>query len=66
MNNPKYKPTEFEEVSQKAGDAYSVRIGQQKPKPFLVVDNLHRPRGPSIGGVSEIMDFLLAQGSMPA
>lgn len=66
MNNLQYKPVEFEEASQKGGDADRMQASQQRPRPFLVVDDRDRFGDSVTGRESEILDYVLARGSMPA
>jgi len=62
MSNLKYKTVDLEEATPQ----HQYLAQQQRPKPFLVVEN-HAPFGDSFSGQpSDTMDYALAQGSMPA
>ena len=67
MSNLKYKIAEFEEpASQKDGGVYGMQAEGQRPRPFLVADYPGRFGASDAQRASEILDYLLAQGSMPA
>jgi hypothetical protein len=66
MSNLKYKPVEFEEACQREGAVDRIQTSQQRLGPFLVADNHDRSGGSAVGRESEILDYVLARGSMPA
>jgi hypothetical protein len=66
MSNLKYKPVDFQQTSQREGNADRMHAGQQRLRPFLVVDSLDRFGDSVAGPESGILNYLLAQGSMPA
>ena len=67
MSNLKYKIAEFEEpANQKEGGVYGIKADRQRPRPFLVADNVATSGNLATQRTSEILDYLLANGSMPA
>jgi hypothetical protein len=66
MNNLKYKPVDFQETSQREGNADRMQAGQQRLRPFLVVDSFDRFVDSVGGPESKILEYVLAQGLMPA
>jgi hypothetical protein len=66
MSNLKYKAVEFEEASRREGDSDRMQARLQRLKPFLVADSLDSFGDSVSGRVSEILDYVLARGSMPA
>jgi hypothetical protein len=62
MSNLRYETVDLEEATTQQ----QVDARQHRPRPFLVVNNQAGFGDSLSGGVSDVIDYVLAQGSMPA